>query len=127
MIDLDAPPASATKQVISTGGPFRVDEMALTTDGKLLLAANNADDPAFVTLFAANGDSSTSAVTIIQKTFVDPTVMPIGFGLSIENPDRTRRRSVSTRRSRSSPTTRLDAITASSRREPAHLAAAACW
>jgi hypothetical protein len=86
VIDLDAPATSATKQVISTGGSFRVDEMALTADGKLLFAANNADDPAFATLFAANGDSTTSAVSIIQKTFVDQTIMPIGFGLSIEQP-----------------------------------------
>src|SRR5579884_430788 len=39
VIDLDAPNASAIKQTIPTGGSFRVDEMALTTDGKLLLAA----------------------------------------------------------------------------------------
>src|SRR6266849_10863822 len=62
VIDLDAPPASATKQVISTGGTLRVDEMDLTTDGKLLLAANNADDPSFVTLFSANGDAEVSTV-----------------------------------------------------------------
>jgi hypothetical protein len=86
VIDLDSPPASETKQVISTGGSFRVDEMALTTDGKFLIAANNADDPSFVTLFAANGDSGSSAVTAIQKTFVDPAILPIGFGLGIEQP-----------------------------------------
>src|SRR5215469_8748645 len=60
--------------------------MALTTDGKFLIAANNADDPSFVTLFAANGDSASSAVTTIQKTFVDPSILPIGFGLGIEQP-----------------------------------------
>jgi hypothetical protein len=38
VIDLNAPTASAIKQSISTGGTTRVDEMALTTDGKLLLA-----------------------------------------------------------------------------------------
>lgn len=86
VIDLDAPAASATKQVISTGGSFRVDEMALTTDGTLLLAANNADDPAFVTLFAANGDRATSAVTSLFKITVDPTILPVGFGLGIEQP-----------------------------------------
>ena len=86
VIDLGSPPASETKQVIPTGGSFRVDEMALTTDGKFLIAANNADDPSFVTLFAANGDSASSAVTTIQKTFVDPSILPIGFGLGIEQP-----------------------------------------
>lgn len=86
VIDLESPPASETKQVISTGGSFRVDEMALTTDGRFLIAANNADDPSFVTLFAANGDSASSAVTSIQKTFVDPAILPINFGLGIEQP-----------------------------------------
>src|SRR5262245_27937507 len=56
VIDLNAPPAQALKQTIPTGGTTRVDEMALTTDGRLLLAANNAEDPPFATLFAANGD-----------------------------------------------------------------------
>jgi hypothetical protein len=45
VFDLQAPTASALKQNISTGGTTRVDEMALTTDGKLLLAVNNAEDP----------------------------------------------------------------------------------
>ena len=45
VIDLDAPNVSAIKQTISTLGTTRLDEMALTTDGKLLLAANNAEDP----------------------------------------------------------------------------------
>jgi len=86
VIDLDSPPASETKQVIPTGGSFRVDEMALTSDGKFLIAANNADDPSFVTIFAANGDAASSAVTAIQKTFVDTAILPIGFGLGIEQP-----------------------------------------
>jgi hypothetical protein len=71
---------------ISTGGMFRVDEMALTPDGKLLFAANNADDPPFGTLFAANGDSGVSNVTIITKVTVDPTIIPPMQGLSIEQP-----------------------------------------
>jgi hypothetical protein len=74
-------------QTISTGGQFRVDEMALTPDGKLLLAANNADDPPFATLFNANGDSgSPSNVSIITKITVDPTIIPPSFGLSLEQP-----------------------------------------
>src|SRR5215468_1852637 len=56
VIDLNAPNKSAIQQSIPTGGTTRVDEMALTTDGKLLLAANNAEDPPFATLFTANGD-----------------------------------------------------------------------
>ncbi len=86
VIDLDAPTAGATKQVISTGGTTRVDEMALTTDGRLLLAANNAEDPPFATLFRANGDASTSNVTKIAKISVSATIMPAGAGLSLEQP-----------------------------------------
>ena len=86
VIDLDSPPASQTKQVLSTGGAFRLDEMALTSDGKLLIGANNADDPSFVTLFSANGDSPASTVVALLKTTIDPTILPVGFGLGIEQP-----------------------------------------
>jgi hypothetical protein len=79
-------------QTIPTGATLmppsstRVDEMALTTDGKLLLAANNAEDPPFATLFAANGDSGVSNVKILTMITVDPTIIPTGFGLSLEQP-----------------------------------------
>ena len=87
VIDLDSPPGSETKQMLPTGGTTRVDEMALTTDGKLLLAANNAEDPPFVTLFAANGDNPVSDVTYIKMMMtVDPSIIPPGNGLSIEQP-----------------------------------------
>ena len=86
VIDLNAPTASAIKQTIFTGGTTRVDEMALTSDGKLLLAANNAEDPPFGTLFNANGDDATSHVSIITKITVDNTIVPKGAGLSIEQP-----------------------------------------
>jgi hypothetical protein len=89
VIDLDAagtPSDPSIKQSISTGGTTRVDEMALTTDGKLLLAANNAEDPPFGTLFRANGDNNSSAVAIITKVKVDPSIIPPGQGLSIEQP-----------------------------------------
>ena len=83
---------------IATGGTTRVDEMALTTDGGLLLAANNAEDPPFGTLFAANGDNGNdedddhsghhakSHIKIITKVTVDPAIIPPGFGLSMEQP-----------------------------------------
>src|SRR4029077_5346614 len=89
---IDLSPSSANNPIkasISTGGTTRVDEMALTTDGKLLLAANNAEDPPFGTLFRANGDSPTntmSSASIITKITVDPAIMPPGFGLSMEQP-----------------------------------------
>src|SRR5215510_5989975 len=86
VIDLNAPADNALKQTISTGGTTRVDEMALTTDGKLLIAANNAEDPPFATLFLANGDDGNSHVAKITKITVDPAIMPTGFGLSMEQP-----------------------------------------
>jgi len=88
VIDLDAPTASAIKQSISTGGQTRVDEMALTTDGRFLIAANNAEDPPFATLFAANGDDQVSHVTAIAKIAIDLAsglIIPQA-GQSIEQP-----------------------------------------
>ncbi len=86
VIDLDDSSSSPTKQVIPTGGKVRLDEMALTVDGTLMLAANNADDPPFGTLFSTNGDNAVSGVTIIQKIQVDASIVPPGFGLGIEQP-----------------------------------------
>ena len=86
IFDLDAPPALALKRTIGTGGTTRVDEMALTTDGELLLAANNAEDPPYATLFAVNGDDATDHTSKIITTTIDPTILPAGFGLSIEQP-----------------------------------------
>ena len=76
VFDLNAPNASALKATLSTGGEARVDEMALTTDGNLLLTVNNADDPPFATLFAANGDRSFNSVREITKITIDATIFP---------------------------------------------------
>lgn len=86
VIDLNAPSIAATKQKLNTGGTTRLDEMALTTDGKILLAANNAEDPPFATLYNANGDNPVSNVTKIIKISVDSAILPAGFGLSLEQP-----------------------------------------
>jgi len=83
VIDLKTGTIVAT---LSTGGTTRLDEMALTTDGTLLLAVNNAEDPPFATLFTANGDDDDNSVTLIAKITADPSVIPSGFGLSIEQP-----------------------------------------
>jgi hypothetical protein len=85
VFDLDGPSTFAQPPV-STGGTTRVDEMALTTDGKLLFAANNAEDPPFGTLFRANGDDHTSHVAILTKVLISSAIVPSGFGLSIEQP-----------------------------------------
>jgi hypothetical protein len=85
VIDLDDLTAPV-KASIPTGGTTRVDEMALTTNGELLLAANNAEDPPFATLFAANGDAATNSTAIVIKITVDPSIIPAGAGLSLEQP-----------------------------------------
>jgi hypothetical protein len=76
VFDLDAPDASALRQTLSTGGTARVDEMALTTDGGLLLTVNNADDPPFANLFRANGDNHSSSVVELSKITIDPVAFP---------------------------------------------------
>src|SRR5215471_2418365 len=86
VIDLNAPNASAIKDSIPTGGTTRVDEMALTSDGELLIAANNAEDPPFATLFAANGDRSFNSTHILRRITGDPAIIPAGAGLSMEQP-----------------------------------------
>src|SRR2546427_11358492 len=60
--------------------------MALTTDGTLLIPANNADDPSFLTLFRANGDETDSEVISLMNITRDPAILPVGFGLGIEQP-----------------------------------------
>ena len=86
VIDLNAPTGSEIKDSIPTGGTTRVDEMALTTDGELLIAANNAEDPPFATLFAANGDNHFNTTHILRKITGDSTIIPANFGLSMEQP-----------------------------------------
>jgi hypothetical protein len=86
VIDLDAPKGSEIKDSISTGGTTRVDEMALTSDGELLIAANNAEDPPFATLFAANGDRNFNSTRILRRITGDPAIIPAGAGLSMEQP-----------------------------------------
>jgi hypothetical protein len=86
VIDLNAPSANAIKQTISTGGTTRLDEMAITGDGGLLFAINNAEDPPFGTLFSANGDAPVSNTFRIAMIIVAPSIIPSGFGLSIEQP-----------------------------------------
>jgi hypothetical protein len=86
VFDLDAPTATALKNTIGTGGTTRLDEMALTSDGRLLLGANNAEDPPFATLFRANGDSATDHSKKLIRITVDASIMPAGAGLSLEQP-----------------------------------------
>jgi hypothetical protein len=87
VIDLRQPPPNGIVQSVSTGGTTRLDEMALNLAGTLLFGANNAEDPPFGTLFAANGDSMgpSNVIKIIQVQ-VSGAIMPSGFGLSIEQP-----------------------------------------
>src|SRR3989441_1004064 len=75
VFDLDGPNALA-QPALSTGGSTRVDEMALTTDGELLLTVNNAEDPPYANLFAANGDRNHSSVREITKITISATAFP---------------------------------------------------
>ena len=114
VIDLNHRRTQCHRAVGQHGRPTRLDEMALTSDGKLLLGANNAEDPPFATLFNANGDNATSNVTKITKVTVDPTIIPTGAAYRSNSRPGIRRPSASTRRSRSSPTIRRAAIMGSS-------------
>ena len=75
VFDLDGPNKLA-QPAVSTGGSTRVDEMALTRDGELLLAINNAEDPPYANLMTANGDRSFSSVALISKITIDPVLFP---------------------------------------------------
>ena len=75
VFDLDGADAPA-QPPLNTGGKFRVDEMALTTDGELLLTVNNADEPPFATLFAANGDRNHSSVRELSHITISATLFP---------------------------------------------------
>jgi hypothetical protein len=83
VIDLDKGKIVATR---STNGTTRLDEMALTTDGKFLLTANNAEDPPYATLFTVSGDEDCDSIDMGTKITADASVIPGGFGLSIEQP-----------------------------------------
>ncbi len=59
---------------LSTGGNFRVDEMAYSPVSQQVLAANNADSPAYATLFSTNGGHPPVAVSL------GPITVPITQG-----------------------------------------------
>jgi hypothetical protein len=63
-------------QTISTGGAFRVDEMAYSPVTKQVLAANNADSPAFGNLF--NTTNGTSPVTLLRSPITVPGQVATG-------------------------------------------------
>jgi hypothetical protein len=92
VFDLKSPSNTAVASISTNPGcvPLvsctRVDEMALTSNGKLLLAANNAEDPPFATLFTANGNGAMNHTAIIARVMVDNSIVPAGFGLSLEQP-----------------------------------------
>jgi hypothetical protein len=86
VFDLESSSSTTAQPPLSTGGTTRVDEMDITSDGELLLVANNAEDPPYGTLFAANGDRSFSAVQKILKINITNAIVPAGEGLSAEQP-----------------------------------------
>jgi PEP-CTERM motif len=74
VFDATNPAAPTLLQSISTGGKFRVDEMAYSPLTKQVLAANNADAPAFGTLFATT--NGTSPVSIAHSPISIPGAGP---------------------------------------------------
>jgi WD40 repeat protein len=78
------PGSVALLQSISTGGTFRVDEMAYSPLTKQVLAANNADTPAFGTLFATT--NGTSPVSIAHSPIVVPSAQGGIPGGGLEQP-----------------------------------------
>ena len=77
---------SPIKATLATGGKTRVDELDVTTDGKFILAANNAEDPPYATLFSGNGDAATNSVKILAKIVIKDSVVPAGAELALEQP-----------------------------------------
>src|SRR6266850_7354122 len=75
VFDLDGSGGLA-QPALSTGGTTRVDEMALTADGELLLTVNNAEEPPYANLFAANGDRNHSSVRELTKITISATLFP---------------------------------------------------
>jgi len=70
------PAAPSLLQSISTGGAFRVDEMAYSPLTHQVLAANNADTPAYGNLF--NTTNGTSPVTLLKSPITVPGQPPAG-------------------------------------------------
>ena len=65
VVDLVANKVVAT---ISTGGKFRADEMAYDPKDNVLIAANNADDPPFATIFSVAGRTVIKKITFPNAT-----------------------------------------------------------
>ncbi len=70
------PAAPSLLQSISTGGTTRVDEMAFSPLTKQVLAANNAETPAYGNLF--NTTNGTSPVTLFKSPITVPGQPPAG-------------------------------------------------
>jgi hypothetical protein len=80
--NIGSPPTSNTlNSITSTGGSFRADEMAFDPNTKLLLVANNADQPAFATLI------NTTTGAVVQSHITIPGASPgDGMEQSAYNP-----------------------------------------
>jgi hypothetical protein len=86
VFDLRQATATALQASVPTGGTTRVNGLALSEDGTLLLAANDAEDPPFLTLFNANGDNDVNGTSILSRIIVSNAILPAGFGLALEQP-----------------------------------------
>jgi hypothetical protein len=61
-------------QSISTGGATRVDEMAYSPTAHLVLAANNAETPAYGNLFSTSGPPGSPATLIAGHITIPPSM-----------------------------------------------------
>jgi len=84
------PAAPSLLQTISTGGSFRVDEMAYSPLSHQVLAANNADSPAYGNLF--NTTNGTAPVSLL-KSPITVSGQPAAGGMEQPAWDRTPERS----------------------------------
>ena len=72
-IDLNANPPHIIK-TIATGGKLRVDELAYDEKDQIILAANNADSPPFITLVSAKTLTSLGRVTFPEANGIEQSV-----------------------------------------------------
>jgi hypothetical protein len=87
VIDLTALPLNnPPHQVRLSGGVKRVDKLALTSDGKILLTMQSADQPPFGLFFQACGDAPSCNVGIIGTLFISESVIPIDFSRGFQQP-----------------------------------------
>jgi hypothetical protein len=70
----------AVEDTISTGGKFRADELAYDPADKIIMIANDADTPAFVTFISAESRSVITSAPLTGHIYYDGAVALQGHG-----------------------------------------------